>query len=150
MLSKLSESCRELSNCTPRHSAVEVLVLTVTLLADLYVTDVEVDEHTVLFVLRSLIMIVAQRPIQPQSEPVTLPTAEDGTCVILQPRQAGILGPAGAQVGSQGTVSPVPSVVTSSLSMHPLKRGRDLCLAQPLYPAGLTHSTGSINALNAE
>lgn len=40
-------------------------LLTMALFADLYVTDVEVDEHTVLLILRCLITVIAQGPIQP-------------------------------------------------------------------------------------
>lgn len=65
------------------------LLLTMALLADLYVSDIEVDEHAVLLILRSLVLVVAQGPIQPQGEPVSLPAAEDGACVTFQTRQAG-------------------------------------------------------------
>ena len=63
--------------------------LTVALLADLYVADVEMDEHAVLLILGSLIVIVAQGPIQPQGKPVPLPAAEDGACVIFQTHNTG-------------------------------------------------------------
>lgn len=59
------------------------------LLADLYVTDVEMDEHAVLLILGSLIVVVAQGPIQPQGKPVPLPAAEDGTCAIFQTHNTG-------------------------------------------------------------
>lgn len=55
-------------------------LLTVALLADLYAADIELDEHTILLVLCSLITVVAQGPIQPQGKPVSLPAAEDGAC----------------------------------------------------------------------
>lgn len=60
------------------------LLLTMALLADLYVTDIEVDEHTVLLVLSCLIVVVSQGPVQPQGKPVPLPAAEDGACTIFQ------------------------------------------------------------------
>lgn len=63
--------------------------LTVALLADLYVTDVEMDEHAVLLILGSLIVVVAQGPIQPQGKPVPLPAAEDGACAIFQTHNTG-------------------------------------------------------------
>lgn len=63
--------------------------LTVALLADLYVADVEMDEHAVLLILGSLIVVVAQGPIQPQGKPVPLPAAEDGACVIFQTHNTG-------------------------------------------------------------
>lgn len=59
------------------------------LLADLYVTDVEMDEHAVLLILGSLIVVVAQGPIQPQGKPVPLPAAEDGACAIFQTHNTG-------------------------------------------------------------
>lgn len=58
-------------------------LLTLALLANLYVSDVELDEHTVLLVLRSLVSVVAQGPIQPQGKPVPLPAAENGACAIV-------------------------------------------------------------------
>lgn len=58
-------------------------LLTTALLANLYVADVELDEHAILLILCSLIMVVAQGPIQPQGEPVPLPAAEDGACAIF-------------------------------------------------------------------
>lgn len=60
-----------------------------TLLADLYVADVEMDEHAILLILGSLIVVVAQGPIQPQGKPVPLPAAEDGACVIFQTHNTG-------------------------------------------------------------
>lgn len=78
-----------------RHSGRAELVvterkrLTVALLADLYVADVEMDEHAVLLILGSLIMVVAQGPIQPQGKPVPLPAAEDGACAIFQTHNTG-------------------------------------------------------------
>lgn len=73
----------------PCHGGGEGLLLTVALLANLYVTDIEVDEHAVLFVLGRLIVVVAQGPIQPQGKPVAFPTAQDGACVTFQTSQAG-------------------------------------------------------------
>lgn len=71
-----------------RQSSIkEVLLLTLTLLADLYVPDIEMDKHTVLLVLCRLIMVVAKRAVQPQSEPVPLPAAEDGACTISPTHQ---------------------------------------------------------------
>lgn len=58
-------------------------LLTMALLADLYVADIELDEHTVLLILRSLVMVVAQSPIQPQGKPVSFPAAEDGACAVV-------------------------------------------------------------------
>lgn len=58
-------------------------LLTMALLANLYIADVELDEHTVLLILRSLVAVVAQGPIQPQGEPVPLPAAEDGACAMV-------------------------------------------------------------------
>lgn len=78
-----------------RHSGRAELVvterkrLTMALLADLYVTDVEMDEHAVLLILGSLIVVVAQGPIQPQGKPVPLPAAEDGACAIFQTHNTG-------------------------------------------------------------
>lgn len=78
-----------------RHSGRAELVvterkrLTVALLADLYVADVEMDEHAVLLILGSLIVVVAQGPIQPQGKPVPLPAAEDGACAIFQTHNTG-------------------------------------------------------------
>lgn len=64
-------------------------LLTVALLANLYVADIEADKHTVLLILRGLVLVVAQGPIQPQSEPVPFPAAKDRACAIFQTRQAG-------------------------------------------------------------
>lgn len=73
-----------------RHSAREKgALLTVALLAYLYVSDVEADEHAVLLILCSLILVVAQGSIQPQGKPIPLPAAEDGACAIFQTHQAG-------------------------------------------------------------
>lgn len=64
-----------------------MLLLTVTLLADLYISDIEVDKHAVLLVLGRLIMVVTQRAVQPQSKPIPLPAAEDGACTIFRTHQ---------------------------------------------------------------
>lgn len=64
-------------------------LLTMALLADLYVANIGADKHTVLLILYSLIMVVAQGPIQPQSKPVPFPAAKDRACEIFQTRQAG-------------------------------------------------------------
>lgn len=64
-----------------------MLLLTLTLLADLYVSDIEVDNYTVLLVLCCLIVVVTQRAIQPQSKPIPLPAAEDGACMIFRTHQ---------------------------------------------------------------
>lgn len=74
---------------TRSHSARKEGLLTLALLADLYVANIGADKHTVLLVLRILIMVVAQGPIQPQSEPVPFPAAKDRACEIFQTRQAG-------------------------------------------------------------
>lgn len=81
------------------------------LLADLYVSDVEVDEHAVLLVLGCLIVVVAQGPIQPQGEPIPFPAAEDGACVIFQTHQAG--WPQLWVAPSQSPFPPAPRVVTT-------------------------------------
>lgn len=64
-----------------------MLLLTLTLLADLYVSDIEVDNYTVLLVLCRLIVVVTQRAVQPQSKPIPLPAAEDGACMIFRTHQ---------------------------------------------------------------
>lgn len=61
------------------------LLLTVALLTDLYVANIGADQHTVLLVLRSLVMVIAQGPIQPQGKPVPLPATEDRACGYSRP-----------------------------------------------------------------
>lgn len=70
------------------HSARGEGLLTVALLADLYIANIEADKHTVLLVLRGLVMVVAQGSVHPQGEPVSFPATKERACEIFQTQQA--------------------------------------------------------------